>query len=191
MRKQRTRLSLWQAGNTLCPICLLEFSREDATAKNGRASIEHVPPLKAGKPHIRVLTCKSCNGEGGSWIDHATVELVKQEHAVDLHIGTRVYHMRAGLNRPAPAERLIEMTHPADLMHYARLRAVGLPVGSGVTEGACKSVIKMRTNGSSQRWRPTRLEAVLTLRSMHMSDRLPRFWANFARGYRQEVTLCA
>ena len=47
--------------NTLCPICLLEFSREDATAKNGRASIEHVPPLKAGKPHIRVLTCKNCN----------------------------------------------------------------------------------------------------------------------------------
>ena len=42
MRKQRTRLSLWQAGNTLCPICLLEFSREDATAENGRASIEHV-----------------------------------------------------------------------------------------------------------------------------------------------------
>ena len=79
----------------------------------------------------------------------------------------------------------------ANLMHYARLRAVGLPVGSGVTEGACKSVIKMRTNGSSQRWRPTGLEAVLTLRSMHMSDRLPRFWANFARGYRKEVTLCA
>ena len=45
-------------------------------------------------------------------------------------------------------------------------------------------VIKMRTNGSSQRWRPTGLEAVLTLRSRHMSDRLPRFWANFARGYR-------
>ena len=61
----------------------------------------------------------------------------------------------------------------------ARLRAVGLPVGSGVTEGACQSVIKMRTNGSSQRWRPTGLEAVLTLRSMR---RLPRFWANFARG---------
>ena len=59
-------------------------------------------------------------------------------------------------------------------MHDARLRAVGLPVGSGVTEGACQSVIKMRTNGSSQRWRPTGLEAVLTLRSMHMSDRLPR-----------------
>ena len=76
-------------------------------------------------------------------------------------------------------------------MCYVRLRAVGLLVGSGVTEGACKSVIKVRTNGSSQRWRPQGLEAVLTLRSLHMSDRLPRFWAHFARGYRKEVKRCA
>ena len=107
-----------------------------------------------------------------------------------------IYRIRAGVrDRSADAlarsdRRLLEQLAPhltylennADLMHDARLRAVGLPVGSGVTEGACKSVIKMRTNGSSQRWRPTGLEAVLTLRSMHMSDRLPRFWANFARG---------
>jgi hypothetical protein len=76
-------------------------------------------------------------------------------------------------------------------MHYARLRAVGLPVGSGVTEGACKSAIQKRANGSSQRWRPEGLEAVLTLRSVHLSERLPRFWANFANAYRKEVTKCA
>ena len=112
-RKRNTRLSLWEAGNTLCPICLLDFSKDDA--KDGRASIEHVPPLKAGKPHIRMLTCKGCNGDGGEWIDHATVELIKQEHAVELQIGTGVYGLRAGLHRPAPAqtEGFIELTHPA------------------------------------------------------------------------------
>jgi hypothetical protein len=83
------------------------------------------------------------------------------------------------------------LANNAYLMRYARLRAVGLPVGSGVTEGACKSAIQMRTNGSSQRWRPEGLEAVLTLRSVHLSDRLPRFWANLARTYRKEVTRCA
>ena len=117
MSKQKTRLSLWEAGNTLCPICLLEFSKEDVIAKHGRASIEHVPPLKAGKPHIRVLTCKNCNGEGGEWIDHAMVELIKQEHAVDLRIGTGVFGMRAGLNRPAHTKRFITMTHPAVAYH--------------------------------------------------------------------------
>jgi len=79
----------------------------------------------------------------------------------------------------------------AYLMQYARLRTAGLPVGSGVTEGACKSVIQMRTNGSGQRWRPEGLEAVLTLRAVHLSDRLPRFWANFAGAYRKEVRQCA
>jgi hypothetical protein len=83
------------------------------------------------------------------------------------------------------------LANNAYLMRYARLRAVGLPVGSGVTEGACKSAIQMRTNGSSQRWRPEGLEAVLTLRAVHLSDRFPRFWANFARTYRKEVTRCA
>ena len=92
---------------------------------------------------------------------------------------------RTRLEQLAP--HLTYLENNASLMRYARLRAVGLPVGSGVTEGACQSVIKMRTNGSSQRWRPEGLEAVLTLRSLHMSDRLPRFWANFARGYRREV----
>jgi hypothetical protein len=63
-------------------------------------------------------------------------------------------------------------------MRYACLREVGLAVGSGITEEACKSVVKTRTNGSGQRWRPEGLEAVLTLRSVHMSDRPPRLWAN-------------
>ena len=82
---------------------------------------------------------------------------------------------------------LTYLENNAYLMRYARLRAVGLPVGSGVTEGACNSVIKLRTTGGAQRWRPEGLAAVLTLRALHMSDRLPRFWANFARGYRKEV----
>ena len=79
----------------------------------------------------------------------------------------------------------------AYLMKYARLRDAGLPVGSGVNEGSCKSLIKKRTNNGGQRWHPEGLEAVLTLRAVQMSERLPRFWAHFARAYRKEVTRCA
>lgn len=109
----------------------------------------------------------------------------------------RAQHADALRQRDGPRITQIEphltyLENNASLMRYARLRAVGLPVGSGVTEGACKSVIKMRTNGSGQRWRPPGLTAVLTLRSIHLSERLPRFWANFARRYRKEVLpLCA
>ena len=79
----------------------------------------------------------------------------------------------------------------AHRMRYASLREAGLPVGSGVTEGACKSAIGVRTNSGGQRWRPEGLEAVLMLRSVHRSDRLPRFWAGLSRTYRKQVSQCA
>jgi hypothetical protein len=38
-------------------------------------------------------------------------------------------------------------------MRYVTLRLAGLPVGSGVTESTCKTVIGHRTKRSGQRWR--------------------------------------
>ncbi len=110
------------------------------------------------------------------WVRHGSADAIARDD-------------RTLLDQVAP--HLTYLENNAHLMRYARLRAVGWPVGSGVTEGACKSVIQMRTNSGGQRWRPEGLEAVLTLRSVHMSDRLPRFWAHLARGYRKDVNLCA
>ena len=107
----------------------------------------------------------------------------------DIHADAITRNDRTLLDQLSP--HLTYLENNGHLMRYSRLRKVGLPVGSGVTEGACKSVIEMRTNGGGQRWRPEGLEAVLTLRAVHRSDRLPRFWANFARAYRKEVTRCA
>lgn len=107
----------------------------------------------------------------------------------DIHADALTRNDLPLLNKLDP--HLTYLENNAYLMRYSRLREVGLPVGSGVTEGACKSVIEMRTNGGGQRWRPEGLEAVLTLRAVHRSDRLPRFWANFARAYRKEITRCA
>ena len=42
--------------------------------------------------------------------------------------------------------------------------------GSGATEGACKSVVKMRAKGSGQRWHEEGITAVLTLRSAYLSE---------------------
>jgi hypothetical protein len=66
-------------------------------------------------------------------------------------------------------------------MRYAALKPLGIPMGSGVTEGACKSLITQRTKRSGQRWRQRGIEAVLGLRSIVHSDRWPRFWRSFAK----------
>ena len=40
--------------------------------------------------------------------------------------------------------------------NYARYRRQGIPIGSGVTEGACKSLVNVRAKRSGQRWCTTR-----------------------------------
>ena len=66
---------------------------------------------------------------------------------------------------------------------YASAKKQGFHQGSGVTEGACKSLITSRTKRSGQRWRPRGIGAVLALRSLLESDRLPSFWPLFAQRY--------
>ena len=76
-------------------------------------------------------------------------------------------------------------------MRYAKLRRAGFPTGSGVTEGACKSLIAMRAKRSGQRWYHDGLTAVLTLRALLQSDRLVPFWKRFALRYSASVRAVA
>lgn len=88
-------------------------------------------------------------------------------------------------------EHMTFFENNAGRVRYAALVARRLPIGSGATEGSCKSVIGMRTKRSGQRWHPDGLEAVLTVRATWLSDRLPQFWSYFAREYRAEIRKCA
>ena len=59
-------------------------------------------------------------------------------------------------------------------MQYDRYLAAGLPVGTGVVESACGSVVKHRMEGEGKRWSLAGAEAILTLRSLkksHENDR--------------------
>jgi hypothetical protein len=78
-----------------------------------------------------------------------------------------------------------------DRMRYATLRRVGLPCGSGATEGACKSVVTMRAKGSGQRWHDDGATAALTLRAIYLSERLPTLWLHFAAEYSADVQAAA
>jgi hypothetical protein len=78
-----------------------------------------------------------------------------------------------------------------DRMRYATLRTKGLPGGSGATEGACKSVVTMRTKRSGQRWHEEGVTAALTLRSIYLSERLPTMWPYIAADYSDAVQAVA
>jgi hypothetical protein len=55
---------------------------------------------------------------------------------------------------------------------YATARRQGFPIGSGVTEGACKSVIAARCKRSGQRWHEDGLSPCLHLRTQYLNGRL-------------------
>ena len=67
-------------------------------------------------------------------------------------------------------------------MDYHTHRAMGLPIGSGVTEAACKSVVKERLCGSGMKWTMPGAADVLCLRAMTKSEgRWEEFWAKASR----------
>lgn len=62
-------------------------------------------------------------------------------------------------------------------MNYARYQAKGWPIGSGVTEAACKTLVKQRLCESGMRWKEKGAAVVLSLRSLIRSTgRWQQFW---------------
>jgi len=59
--------------------------------------------------------------------------------------------------------------HHRRWMTYDEYLAMGLPVGTGVVESACGSVVKHRMEGEGKRWSLTGAEAILALRSLKKS----------------------
>jgi hypothetical protein len=74
-------------------------------------------------------------------------------------------------------------------MPYARLRAQNLPIGSGVVEAACKTLVSQRLKRSGMRWRAAGGQAILTLRALCQSDRFDRAWSLLAATYKRPVEL--
>jgi hypothetical protein len=91
----------------------------------------------------------------------------------------------------AVMEHLIYIENNKDRMRYVTLSTSGLPIGSGVTESAAKTVVGRRAKNSGQRWSEPGLRGALTLRAIHQSDRLPRFWNHLSRHYTAAVAEAA
>ena len=67
-------------------------------------------------------------------------------------------------------------------MHYARYLKQNLPIGSGVTEAACKLIVKQRLCGPGMKWKNTGAQSVLNLRAIHNTEgRWNQFWRKVDR----------
>jgi len=74
-------------------------------------------------------------------------------------------------------------------MRYAEFAEAGLPIGSGIVEAACKTLVTQRLKQSGMRWRTAGGQAILTLRGLIQSDRFDAAWPLLAGTYKRAVSL--
>jgi hypothetical protein len=106
----------------------------------------------------------------------------------------KVQRSLAYLARKHPGKRIIERAQRYFRTHEGRMRYVdlakrNLPIGSGVVEAACKTLVTQRAKLSGQRWTPAGVQAILTPRGWDQSDRFDRALALLAASYEAEVTI--
>jgi hypothetical protein len=69
-------------------------------------------------------------------------------------------------------------------MDYARYQELGLPIGSGVVEAACKTLATQRMKRSGMSWGDGK-QPILTIRSLQQSNRWDRGWQIIAAQFQQ------
>jgi hypothetical protein len=91
----------------------------------------------------------------------------------------------AGLPEAAQESLQKAITYLANHHHqmgYAARLAAHLPIGSGVTEAACKTIVKMRLCKTGAKWKEAGAAVVLSLRCLlYTPGRWEQFWAKVDR----------
>ena len=100
----------------------------------------------------------------------------------------RARFVAAGMRRSATKRRLTKRQREPidrcanyllkyqDYLAYDQYLAAGLPIGSGVIEGACRHLVNDRLGLTGARWRLRGAEAVLRLRALRSSGDFDEYW---------------
>ncbi len=114
-------------------------------------------------------------------------------HLLDSATSTVIDHLRqqANLLSARSADKLLKIANYFErntpFMDYAACLTLGLPIASGVIEGACRHIVKDRMELSGMRWSQNGAETLLQLRCVRHNGHWDAFW-QYHRSVRQ---LCA
>jgi len=150
---------------------LTEALESEPSVRSWYEVIDHYHALE----HLADIA-RAMDVEASAKLDEWKQALREDDDAID---GIRE-EVRAELTEPylppfriALEEQLIYLDNNHERLHYAALRDRGFPIGSGPTEGACKSLVTVRCKRSGQSWSSEGLRAVLAARTQILNDRLP------------------
>jgi hypothetical protein len=81
-------------------------------------------------------------------------------------------------NAARPVERAARyLVNHTRLLHYDRALADGLPIATGVIEGACRHLVEDRMGRTGARWSAMGAEAILRLRALRASGDFDDYWS--------------
>lgn len=130
-----------------------------------------------------VWTAAHCFFEVGSkdaevWVKEKLLEILKGKAGV-VAGAMRRKATKLGLDknkRKGVDDCARYMKKRRNLMRYDDCLSLGMPIATGVIEGACRYLVKDRMDITGARWGLKTAEAVLKLRAMHASRELDDYW---------------
>jgi hypothetical protein len=121
------------------------------------------------------------NKERNAWLDTQCHELKHTDGTADLIITFMEEFISVNkipLDKLEKIQKAITyFKNQKTRMNYPEYKKNNFPIGSGVTEAACKTVIKKRFCQSGMRWKEQGSAAVLSLRCLDLSNRWDQFWS--------------
>lgn len=120
------------------------------------------------------------SAEAAAWAAHLKEELWQGRSAgLVAEVREREARARSPAKREAVHALRTYLENQAGHMDYPRYRGLGLPVGSGPVEAACKSLVGARCKQAGMRnWTYAGAEAILRLRAAQQDGTFDDLWAN-------------
>jgi hypothetical protein len=118
--------------------------------------------------------------EAEKWVEARLLALLNGRSAGEVAKSLRAMIKRHALNASAakPVNRAARyLVNNSQLLHYDRALAEGLPIATGVIEGACRYLVQDRMGRTGARWSATGAEAILRLRALRASGDFDDYWS--------------
>ena len=114
-----------------------------------------------------------------TWVENQFVKLLSGrsggEIAKSMRLMARSHGLDAAAARPVEKAAAYLVGHTR-ILHYDRALADGLPIATGVIEGACRYLVQDRMGRTGARWSLTGAEAILRLRALKTSGDFDDYW---------------
>ena len=116
--------------------------------------------------------------EGEKWVDERLLHILHGSSS-DVAAGMRRSATKREIedSKRKPVDTCADyLLKYRDFLHFDEYLSAGLPIASGVIEGACRHLIKDRMDVTGARWSLKGAEAVLKLRALWSSGDLDAYW---------------